>query len=145
MALLVLHLKGAIVSTVQYELPIMLLVSFTFPALVWFAQLFSHLSSSRHTFVWIYFISHLIVELYAFIVPIAMLNGYWNDSTAIVKMHPILYNTGKQYGKITVRQYLILNSVIVSMCMLTTVYITCCLHSYAKFKDYVSNISAEAR
>ena len=79
MALLVLHLKGAIVSTVQYELPIMLLVSFTFPALVWFAQLFSHLSSSRHTFVWIYFISHLIVELYAFIVPIAMLHGYWND------------------------------------------------------------------
>ena len=39
----------------------------------------------------------MTVEAYAFIVPIVLLNGYWNDPTAMVTMHPILTN-GQSMG-----------------------------------------------
>ena len=63
-----------------YELAGILLVAYTLPALLWIVTLFSPKSSSKHIFAAFYFFTHILVELYCFIVPIVYLHGYWNDT-----------------------------------------------------------------
>jgi len=70
-----LKLNGAIVTYWNYELPIMLLVAYTFPAFAYVATLFSHSPKKQTTYAWIYFFFHFIVEAYAFIVPVIRLHS----------------------------------------------------------------------
>ena len=109
----------------------MLLVAYTLPAFAWFANVFSPSAREKKCFTFLYFICHMTVEAYAFIVPIVLLNGYWNDPTAMVNMHPILTN-GQSMGQISIKLYLIINSCVTFSLMILTLYCTCCLHSYAK-------------
>ena len=75
LTLLILHLKGAIISTKNLELPIMLLVAYTIPAFTWFASIFSPLSCTKKAYGLFYFVFHILVESYALLAPIIWLHS----------------------------------------------------------------------
>ena len=140
-----MHLNGAIVTSFNLELPLMLLAAYTVPAFAWLASVFADDSSTaQKTFAWTYFIFHFLVESYAFAMPIYLLHGYWKDPTKQERLHPIVRDTSVTYGHITASWYLIINSTVVFIMMIFTIYIACGLHSLSKrFKD--GQMSQEAR
>lgn len=130
--LLVMRFNGAIVTNWNYELPVMILIAYTIPAFTWFASIFSKKSSTKSTFASVYLFFHFLIEAYCMAVPIYRLHSYWNNPSPVVPMHPILTDTSKTYGHVTVKAYLIINSSVMFSLMMLTVYVTCCLNQWAK-------------
>ncbi len=87
-----MHILGSIVSTRQYELPIMILVAYTAPAFGWFANLFSPHAKVKKVYAMLYLVSHLLVETYALVLPLLWMLKYWNDPTLSITIHPLFHN-----------------------------------------------------
>jgi hypothetical protein len=121
----------------------MILVAYTIPAFTWFASLFNNSNSTRSKFACLYFLCHFVVEFYAFSLPIYRLHSYWNDPNPVVPMHPLVRDSSTVYGHVTVKTYLIINSCVVFVMMLVTVYVTHSLRMWSKTSAEYKEMTAE--
>ena len=113
----------------RIEFPIMLLVAYTAPAFAWLGTFFGK-QIAKKVFASVYLGCHLLVELYALIVPILRLGKYWKDKTVTVPTHPLFHNQGHTLGHISVKFYLIISSVVCLLLIIWTVYVTRFIRSY---------------